>query len=548
MNKKALVLILLILCGTLSTFGFVEEVVAQSSGTFGNTTVGSSDDTVGADIVVGTEFYLDRRVNASSITVYYRGADAGTIARCAIYNATDNNLVVESENKTGITTKAWYTFNLSSPSILSEDTNYILAIWADGALILKKDDGTTNQTAYETETFSDAFPTPFNPNINYDRTHSIYCNYEEISEYNFYFHGLYNEDTGLLYDVAERAVNVTAYFSDGTAASTFEVNGSDYVMFNSTVEYFNFDLGSVDRQYWLSSNEGDTASASIYIFNSTLTTYTITFHDWTGALATYSWVSALRSINGTDMIVDKRKIDEENKILISLEYPRTYTIQVEAVAGTTYTWGDFIAGSDTSVDLVVRGTEFPQDVILTYRYVRAWANRTYYNSTHDSIYVLYEDTKENTDLANITIYYGNDTSAHSYECNSTNSFTYTWNDAHNETSYYLIVTITHGDYGTLEFRQSFLRRFEDSPFSLDFLGTLPGGISTSTLLPSVLLLIATLAFSALTAGIGGIIVVTLAGIMTAIGWVSFDVNLLAFAAILAVLYAILKNYHRVTVR
>jgi len=68
------------------------------------------------------------------------------------------------------------------------------------------------------------------------------------------------------------------------------------------------------------------------------------------------------------------------------------------------------------------------------------------------------------------------------------------------------------------------------------------------LLPMGILLVVTLSFSALTAGIGGIVVVVLAGVLNIIGWVDIDANTLVFAAILAVIYAVLKNYKRVTER
>jgi len=368
------------------------------------------------------------------------------------------------------------------------------------------------------------------------------------SFYDYTFYGLYDENTGLLKPISERAVNVTAFWDDGTMAETFEVNGTHKVGYCTSPQYFIFDLGATDREYWLSSEEGEATTVDIYIFTDSLTSYTLTFRDWTGALSTYSWVNALRYINGTSVVMDKRKVDEQNKVIMALQEGKTYTIQVEAIAGTRYIWGDLAVASDTTIDLVVKGLTFPQDVILTYRYVRAYGYRENYNTTHDSIVHLYEDTILNTDSVNISIYDGDDALIHSYECSDTDSFTYTWSVAVNTTSYYSVVTISHGDYGTLIFRQSFLRGFKESPFDLSFLGSLPGGISVSTLLPMGILLVVTLSFSALTAGIGGVIVVVLAGVMHIIGWVDIDANTLVFAAILAVIYAVLKNYKRVTER
>lgn len=555
MNKRVAVLSVILALSLFSTLSFIDSAKAGTQ-TFGYTTEGgyASISSNLENNIIGSKFTCLVDGVVQNIKAYIRvSTDYDGSAKAAMYFASNDTLVASSSEITlsyAGNVAEWQTFTFAGTHNVSAGTEYILVVWSEqtsSSYYLYYDAGSTNQGYNQTIAYTGTFPDPLVPSNN-DREYSIYCTVEETTDYNYYFYGLYDENTGYLEDAGDRAVNVTAYWNDGTASETFEVNSSRYKSFDTSPQYFHFELGTVDREYWLSADEGDATTTTIYIFNDTISAYTLTFRDWTGALATYSWVSALRTVNGSEVIVDKRKIDEENKVVMGLQQNQRYVIQVEAIVGTTYAWGDLTMTSDTTVDLVVKGTEFPQETILTYRYVRAWANRTYNNATHDSIYVLYEDTQEATTSVNITIYYGNDTAAHSYLYSDTDSFTYDWSDAVNTTSYYCVVTVVHATYGTLVFRQSFLRRYDSSPFDLDFLGALPGGVEVSSLLPMGLLIVVTLSFSALTAGVGGIVVVVLASLFTSMGWVSFDVNLLVFTAILAVLYAVLKNYHRVTVR
>jgi len=183
------------------------------------------------------------------------------------------------------------------------------------------------------------------------------------------FHGLYDENSGLLKAASERAVNVTAYLIDETS-STFEVNGT-YIFTSSELPlYFHFDLGSQDREYWISSTE---YAETIYIFNQTLTTYTISFLDLAGALDDYPFVETQRLINGTLMTVEKRKVDVENKIQFSLIMGCKYTIIIQD--GATYTFGDLLMTSTTTVQLTLKGIQFPKETLLTSKYVRIYGFR-----------------------------------------------------------------------------------------------------------------------------------------------------------------------------
>ena len=407
--------------------------------------------------------------------------------------------------------------------------------------------GSANQ-GYLQELNYTSWPDPLVPSYeNYK--YCIYCTLEEDYEYNYVFYGLYDENTGLIKDAAERAVNVTAYWDDGTAADTFEVNGTYYAGFTTTPQYFVFDLDSADREYWVSEEEGNASTVNIYIFTDSMTEYTITFYDWIDALSTYSWISAGRYINGTYFTMDKRKVDDQKKVVMALQNGKTYTLKAESETDSPYTWGDLTMTSDTTVELAVKGIEFPSDVILTYRYVRAYGYREYSNESYHDITIVYADTKENTNSVNVSIYNSSNIIVNTYLYTSTNSFSYTWTEAAANLSYYSIVTISHGDYGTLIFRNSYAGAMNMSnPFDFSFLGTLPGNASVAELFPSIILIALILLFSPVTSGVGGVIVVVFAAVFTWFGFVTIDVNVLVFAGTLTVIYAILANYKRVTIR
>jgi len=297
--------------------------------------------------------------------------------------------------------------------------------------------------------------------------------------------------------------------------------------------YFLFDLTN-DRQYWLSPSE---VNGTIYVFDTSTTVYTVNFFDLAGALDDYPYVEAKRYVNGTLHIVEKRKVDKEKKD------GEKYTIVIKD--GAYYTFGDVAMTSTTSVSLTIKGVWFPQDIILAYRYVRAYAYRE--NAT--TVRTMYADTKNNTNSVTIKIYYENGTVAYtsSYGVGN-NTVSDTWNSANASLNYYEVVAISHGDYGSMEFRVPLPRSWSESPWGLDALGQLPFGIDTSTLIPAIILVGVMLSFSVFTAGVGGIIVCALASFMAYRGWINIDVNVLLMAWALAILFAIIHARKRVTVR
>ena len=357
--------------------------------------------------------------------------------------------------------------------------------------------------------------------------------FEAFAEYEYTFNGVYDEDTGLLKGASERAVNVTAYF-EGAFTETFEVNGTYKYMPLMRPLYFYMNVSN-PRQYWLSIENRKT----IYIFDTSTTTYVINFLDLAGVLDENPYVEAKRYINGTLHIVEKRKVDVERKVVMNLKNGEKYTLTIED--GTSYTFGDLTMTDDTTVRLTLKGVDFPPDFALAYKYVRAYAYRE--NTT---IVTTYEDTKFDTYMVEIWIKFENGTVAYYQNYTDTNSFVDEWNGADPTLDYYELCQIMHNQFGVLDFATSLPAGWGGSPFNLDILGFLPFGVVTSAIIPAVLIIGATLLFSSLTVGVGGIFMCAIASFVTAVGWYPIDPSTLVICWIIAILLGIVQARKRLT--
>jgi len=347
--------------------------------------------------------------------------------------------------------------------------------------------------------------------------------------YSFQLYGLYDEDTGY----RDGEVSVTAYFID-KEPETFTVNGSKNVFHISQPLYFKFDLATNDREYWVSAEE---YTGSIYIFNASSTVYTIDFIDLAGALEDYPFVTASRYINGTLHTVEKRKVDAEKKILMALENGEKYTVTIRD--GASYVFGDLLMTSETTVTLTLKGIEFPQNVILAYRYVRLYAER---HNGFTSISMLYQDLDENTDNVVCNVKYRNGTVAYT-STQYTNTFNVTWTSANENITYFVEMDATHNDYGVINYRATMYRTFSEQPWSLDFLGSIPG-ISTADLIPAFIILCFAGVFSKVNAYVAAFMATAVALFLTWYGWISIPAGMLVSALFLAIFMGLVAHKAR----
>lgn len=356
------------------------------------------------------------------------------------------------------------------------------------------------------------------------------------ASYFYTFLSKYNEDTGSRY-ASDREIDVTAYFSDGTPSETFTVDGTYYFGSATQPLYFSEAIDSSTREYWVQSTE---TTATIYIFNQTLTTYTISFIDLTGVLDDHPFITAERLINGTMMVVEKRKVDVEKKIQMSLQSGRHYNIVISN--GTSYTFGDLLMTPITFITLTLKGLDFPEEVILAYQYVRIYAER--YNN-YSTIKVTYQDTQGDLADVSVDIYFENETVAASTSYDDTSAFVYTWLLAQYNETYTVRVVITHSTYGTMNYNSILYRGdYNVNPWNFN-IGTIPY-VNTADILPTFILFGSFLIFSKANAYVGAFFSVGMAVILCRLGWLSIPASALlaggVFTIMVGITYAKRRTY------
>lgn len=210
----------------------------------------------------------------------------------------------------------------------------------------------------------------------------------------------------------------------------------------------------------------------------------------------------------------------------------------------SYTYGNLLMTPVTSVQLVLRGVDFPKDSLLLYQYVHAYALRDYLNPI-GAITVSYEDTENQTTSVTIQIKYDNGTVADTQTFTGNQTFSYTWNSAVNATNYQVIVNVTHSAYGTFYFKQYLLGEYTKptSPFSLDAFGTLPG-IETAWFLPALLIIFVAACFSELTSEVACVLTALTAIFLAAIGFIPISTGALVTALALGVMAGVISVRRR----
>jgi len=351
----------------------------------------------------------------------------------------------------------------------------------------------------------------------------------------YYFYGTYNEITGEPLDPAGQTTNVTVFWTDKESIS-FHLNGSAVHSWVSAPLYFSFELPSGStREYWVSPSE---TQATIYVFDETLTSYTIQFLDLSGALNDYPFIEIKRYINGSLMMVEKRKVDTEDKIMASLVNGDKYVIEIKD--GASYTFGDVLFTSDTTVTLILKGIEFPQNIILAYRYVRIYAYR---HNNLSSISVTFEETQSLECDVDIDIQFENGTSVsvtYPYTYNDVTDFNHTWTSAEYNITYVVKTVITHPTYGEMPYNTILARSFSGVDWTIP-LGNIPsvdGAFLTSSIIPLVLIFGSFLLFSRINSYVAAFVGTGVATLLAWWNWIPIPAPALVGAFFFAIILAL----------
>lgn len=351
----------------------------------------------------------------------------------------------------------------------------------------------------------------------------------------YYFEGLFDEDTGAL--VVDPAVNVTAYYDDGTSPVTFEVDSSYNFSTATAPQYFFIDLpGIYDREYWLSPSEKvNVLNGPFYLYTceAGLADVVVTFRDLANTLTSADLCIIQRSINGIYQVVEKRLIDTTKTAVVSVKPNTVYNVIIGN--GVSYTFGN-VNMYMTPITLTVNGLEFPQSLLLQYKYIQMWAARP--NQT--VITVNYQDTKAETVYITYSLADANGVVAYSTTKNGVNSFSDTINGLATGVNYYITATILHTTFGSLDWSQILPYSPEaNTGFNMDFLGSWP--VNSNWLLFAALALCVFAIFSTMNAYIGAFLGCAVVTVLAWQGFLQINVGALVaawgFAVVLGVTFA-----------
>jgi len=202
-----------------------------------------------------------------------------------------------------------------------------------------------------------------------------------------------------------------------------------------------------------------------------------------------------------------------------------------------------LATEATTIQLILKGTDFPKETLLMYPYLTLYANRTFVSGSDAPIIIRYLDSKDETLNFTITFTDQNGVNAYTYTVVSSD-ITLTWNSAVDTNSYTVSVEIEHTTYGTYTWKQ-YLQAEGGAPVNLDlsFLGS--WSIDLTYFIPIILIVIVAGCFSAMNAEVGAIVAAILAVILTYMGWIPIAPGLLVTALSLAILMALVYNKRRI---
>jgi hypothetical protein len=346
----------------------------------------------------------------------------------------------------------------------------------------------------------------------------------------------YYEVGGAFYEngTSYGAVNITAETTGGTV--TYEVDGTTGIGSNDEIISFQWDVGDAYRFiYPRAAHE----NFNIFFPDDNYATYEFELRDFTGELYTgpTSYIESYRYVNGSEAMIERILIqDVVNEIPLTLVQYQTYTLTVILPDGSSVEFGLFVAGALANPVLALTEISFSSRAQITYQYVTVESTRV----TSTQITVNYNDTLTDTDEVTILIEYRNGTDIYT-DTSFEDSVQWNWASADQYTDYVINVEITHGIFGEMSYREiiGVSRPFNPFP-SLEAIGTF-GPIEPGNLLSIFIVAVCALAFSYLSAEVGGFVAVAVAGILRYWGVNDFDYTTLAIAGSIVIMYALMRR-------
>lgn len=335
----------------------------------------------------------------------------------------------------------------------------------------------------------------------------------------------------------------TVTYANGTFIEYYLDGNTENILTNATfirvtwpVEYGS-DSGTRIMEVQ-TSNE----TRTLFVPESTFDIYTFEIRDYTARLGMgTAYLEAYRVINSTSYLIVKHSVIAADPYAsMILVVGKVYTILIRFADNSTYSFGVKTMTGDISIALPILTMSFSQKAQVTYPYVTVEATRP----TWTALALSYNDTRGETNWANVTVEYLNGTIVAGANY-TTNAFTYSYLSAVHNVTYKIRVKFDHGEFGLLPDFVTFLAgnvTYSDTP---DFgaAGSL-GGIGTTDIIGFIIIGMFISTGSSRNAGAALIVAAGVAGMLYAMGFVSFNVVLIEVVIGIAFIYNLVRSSER----
>jgi hypothetical protein len=344
---------------------------------------------------------------------------------------------------------------------------------------------------------------------------------------NYDFHGAFDED-----GIRDGAINVTVFLQNEPSTMLNYPTGLDGSESLSTADIpiaAYFDIGNNEsRTYYFYQ-----LYEEVYVIrpSDNYRTYTMTVVDMVGV--DWAYLESVLNINGTDLVVERWDVQAVTEMPFTMSWGVTYKMRLVCSEGVYY-YRSFTAGASLSQSYSITQDMFPL-VIDTTDDVTVTGTRQ--NGTWLRAY--YYDSQQETNWIYVAFYGWDETTPTLYTNQSTYTITYNWYAADNETDYWILITSNHDELGTKSWTFSAPAPYDDTnPWSgLSALGTgFP--IAPAQFVGMGIVLLFFSVFSQANVGVGLVVGVLIAAVLTLIGFLSIGWSWLTTTMAVVVIIAL----------
>lgn len=331
------------------------------------------------------------------------------------------------------------------------------------------------------------------------------------------------------------AVNISAAYEGGS--TIYEINGTTIIATNTEITLFQWDVGDAIRLYYSRYSQEE---FNIYFPEDNYATYAFEIRDLTGDLQTQggerSFLESQRYINNTLDVVERIEVQVVNDVPLTLVTYQVYSLRILAPNENIINFGIYVSGVISNPTLIIDEIAFSNQAQITYRYVTVEVERP----TTTQIRVNYNDSLAQTISILFDLEFRNGTEVYNETVNE-NNYQFTFLGADQYTDYLMKVTVVHETFGTLYHEEPIGVGRTFNPFpDISMIGSF-GPIQTPNLLGLFIIGVLALAFSAVSAEIGGFVAVGVAFVLTYWGVLDFSYTMMGIAMAIVIGVGIVRG-------